>query len=79
MRAHCRGAPFSRGIDTRTPTAPGLAGVSQRLTVAHRSLCSSLAAAPAGADVRAASEEGGADQDALAHALFIGDGEPSVK
>ena len=55
MRAHCWGAPRSRGIDTRTPTAPGLDGVSQRLTVAHRSACAAvLAAAPAGASARAA-------------------------
>ena len=56
MRSHCCGAPRSRGIETRTPTAPGLAGGSQRLTVAQRSACAArLASAAAGASARAAS------------------------
>jgi hypothetical protein len=52
MRAHCCGAPFSGGIDTRTPTDPGLAGVSQRLTVAHRPGCEGVAIALAGASAK---------------------------
>src|SRR6185295_4760702 len=52
IRAHCWGAPFSRGIDTRTPTAPGLAGESHRLTVAHRPGCEGVAIALAGTRAR---------------------------